>query len=870
MNRTFSYFFSIFLLSAFTVSASGQTFSNEVKEDTMKRPPVSRQQVVDQQTTIDYSRAFTNGRGVYVEWQMKVENAVAGYVIHRVDSAGKSLVSDEMVGGSAFRYGSFPAFGETYSFYDPEGGFETGYILEVIGMDGSKLISEVFTPHYLPELSVLTGRSYESFASEKKQHFGRLSESGLAMPKTLQKEIEVSSFAPDLNTHRWVISQPGVRIGVRKNGVYRVTRAQLQAGGFNVNSDHNLWQLYLEGNQQSIIVGNKGDYIEFIGRGIDRVESDTQMYFLINGPSAGKRILDRVAGPSRSTITSPSYRQTYVLKERTNYINTIRNGDAENYWGRVVTATPTTLNFSLTGVDFNRPNSAITIRFQGFSSGLHEVSMVLNGHNLGTVLSAGQIPFGSTHQIPTEFLVEGQNSLQMSSIGPSGDVSLFDLIQVTYDRKFLAQENKIESFTLNDRAANVTGFSSQNVRVFDTTYNGEPTLITNLQVVPDGGTFSVRLPGARERRFIAVDDASLLSPASIAPVNPEMLGIPTHGADLIIISYKDWMAQAEVWANYRRNQGFTVKVVEVSDIFDEFNYGVLSADSMKSFLNYAYHNWQLQPRYLLLLGDASFDSRNYQGFGFFNFVPVRIINTIFTETASDEFLADFNNNGLASMAVGRVAARNGQTITNVMNKVVHWESNLLPNPLTRGALFAFDFNDQSNDFEGMSNRLRQRLPADTPATMVFRGQENAQQTLINTMNTGKYIVNYSGHGSTGAWAATSFFANSTVPLLTNANNESIFVMLTCLNGFFHNLVNISLAENLVEATNGGAVAAWASTGLTTADVQEIMGQRFYQKIGDGDIPRLGDLITDAKTVIPGGMDVRLSWALIGDPMLKVR
>jgi hypothetical protein len=38
----------------------------------------------------------------------------------------------------------------------------------------------------------------------------------------------------------------------------------------------------------------------------------------------------------------------------------------------------------------------------------------------------------------------------------------------------------------------------------------------------------------------------------------------------------------------------------------------------------------------------------------------------------------------------------------------------------------------------------------------------------------------------------------------------------------------------------------------------------------GDIPRIGDLIRDAKSVLASGSDVRFSWAYFGDPMLKVR
>ena len=67
-----------------------------------------------------------------------------------------------------------------------------------------------------------------------------------------------------------------------------------------------------------------------------------------------------------------------------------------------------------------------------------------------------------------------------------------------------------------------------------------------------------------------------------------------------------------------------------------------------------------------------------------------------------------------------------------------------------------------------------------------------------------------------------------------------------------------------------AVSAWSSSGLTTPDIQEVMATRFYKQIGAGNITRLGDLINDAKTVISGGRDVKLSWVLLGDPMLKMK
>lgn len=355
-----------------------------------------------------------------------------------------------------------------------------------------------------------------------------------------------------------------------------------------------------------------------------------------------------------------------------------------------------------------------------------------------------------------------------------------------------------------------------------------------------------------------------------------MLKNPANEADLIIIAYKAWIAEAENWADYRRGQGFAVRVVEVSDIYDEFNYGVLSSDSIESFLFYAKNNWVNSPEYVLLLGDACYDSRNYEGTGFFNYVPTRIVNTVYSETGSDESLADFNNDGLAELAIGRVPIRSGQAASDVLAKVMSYERSLTA-PLNRGVLFAYDSFDANNnyDFKQISTRIANQLPTSTPIMMIGRSDtypppDTPQTILINTMNSGKYLINYSGHGSFGLWASTGFFSNGNVSQLINANNLSIYTMLTCLNGYFLTITSKSLSENLLETTGGGAVAVWASSGLTVPDPQEVLATRFYRQIGSGNITRIGDLVRDAKATVSGGSDVRLSWTLIGDPMLKVR
>jgi hypothetical protein len=843
-----------------------------------KRSSETKTKSSNAQTRFGSLRAYSDGAGVLIQWEMAAEKNNIGFTVSRTDGDGTRLVSKSLIPGSAAISGSAITSGEKYSFFDAEGDAQASYSVTSIQANGKSINSTSILPEYISDLRSIGSASSQELSRQvaDKKSNGSIISNRLELPKTIVNDIETNQLADDPVNHRFVISQPGVKIGVKKEGFYRVTRAELQSAGFNANGDSSLWQLYLAGVQQSIIVGpNNGDYIEFYGTGVDTPLADTRIYYLISGPAAGKRIESRIARPTAGTVTSPSYSQTFLQSERINYFSQVLNGSLQNYWGQPINSSfDTTVNFTLTNVDFASPNATLDVSFEGFSFDAHFVEVKINGQTLATANGNGRGPFSKLYTIPTSFLNEGANSLLFRMQNATS--SFFDTVKVGFARKFGATQNRLSFFTQNYRRASIEGFSSANIRVFDMTAEGSPALMTNLNVVQNGGTFGITMPAGRGRLLYAVENSGLMQAASLTQNDPTILATPNGVGDLIIISYKGWMTQAENWANYRRGQGFTVKVIEVSEIYDEFNYGVVNSLSIRNFLQYAASNWQVAPRYVLLLGDASYDARNYEGFGNNNFVPTHMVDTVYIETGSDDTLADFDNDGLAEMAVGRIPSRTAQGITNALAKVTAYEL-AARTMVAGGVLFASDQYDAANNynFQEINNRLRSHLPPAVPVMSVVRSDtppppDTPQTLLISSMNSGKYLVNYAGHGSLGAWANSSFFSSNNVPALTNASNQSIFTMLTCLNGYFLHANFKSLAENLLDSTNGGAVAAWASTGETTPDVQEIMATRFFIRISGGSIERLGDLINDAKTTIPGGVDVRLSWALIGDPMLKVR
>jgi hypothetical protein len=73
--------------------------------------------------------------------------------------------------------------------------------------------------------------------------------------------------------------------------------------------------------------------------------------------------------------------------------------------------------------------------------------------------------------------------------------------------------------------------------------------------------------------------------------------------------------------------------------------------------------------------------------------------------------------------------------------------------------------------------------------------------------------------------------------------------MNCLNGFFHDLYTTSLAEALLKGEQGGAVAVWASSGLTGASGQVVMNQELVRSLfGDHDLT-LGEAILQAKAAV---------------------
>ena len=101
---------------------------------------------------------------------------------------------------------------------------------------------------------------------------------------------------------------------------------------------------------------------------------------------------------------------------------------------------------------------------------------------------------------------------------------------------------------------------------------------------------------------------------------------------------------------HRASQGHQAALISIDDVYDEFSFGERSPHALKDFLARARTTWTVAPRYVVLAGDATFDPRDYPGFGFGDFVPTSLVDMteMELETASDDWFVDGNGEACRS------------------------------------------------------------------------------------------------------------------------------------------------------------------------------------------------------------------------------
>ena len=504
---------------------------------------------------------------------------------------------------------------------------------------------------------------------------------------------------------------------------------------------------------------------------------------------------------------------------------------------------------------------------QGATQGAHLIRVALNDAEIGAFEFNAQENHVATLSFNSALLREGDNTVKITS-GNSSDISVVDYVRLNYARRYLARGGSLSFTVPAGRAVRISGFSdADSVRALDITDPNNPQQLT-VTVTADRDGYGFSLPPSATPRIVRAFDrtsplAQALSVTRNALSNWHDYG---KGAQLVIVAPAQFRAAAENVAALRRQEGLQVVVVDIEDVYDEFNFGVAGSQALKDFFAYA-QTWSMPPRYALLFGDTTLDPRDYLGLGARNFVPTRHIDTALLETVSDDWLADFDNDGVPDMAIGRLPVRTAAQADAIAAKLTRYATENFS--AAQGMLLVSD-----SDFAAASAQLKNVLPAEQNTYSIERGSQpdaNVRENILTQINNGYRIVNYTGHGSVAVWTGAGLLRSDDAPQLTNGDHLSFFNMLTCLNGY-PDLVTENLAKSLLLAENGGAVGVWASSGLTESEPQVDMTSAMYKNLfvtPGGNKVRVGDAILAAKRNELDS-DVRQTWILYGDPTMRLQ
>ena len=821
-----------------------------------------------------------------LEWKTREEVRNLGFNVYREDPSGHHRLNPSLIAGSALILrGSQPQHGaKTYQWIDPQPAPGSIYWLEDVDLGGSRNShgpAELENSLPLASAGTVTApllTQINSFAVRAGS--AAASGTGAQVLTHLQRPMP----APDAVVQRVNLdNEPAVKISVQQEGWYRVSRAQLVGAGLDPRANARTLQLFAEGVEQPLLIlGNQSgalgpnDALEFYGTGIDTPYSGTRVYWLVWGRQNGKRI------PLVPALSSGSPRQaipaTAVREDRTTYFAALLNGeDQDNFFGDIVTSAPVDEQLDVIHSIASDLPVSLDVTLQGVTDAqAHSVSLVFNGTFLGNINFSNQANFKSSFAVDPGVVQDGANTVTITAIDGDNDVSLVQSIVLHYAHSFTADNDRLDMQVASGSQIHISGFTKGQIRVFDVT---NPLAIEQLHATVQssaaGFAIDFSVPGSpsanQPRQLLAVADDQLDSPSAMAFHARSNLQNWREGANEIIITHPDFIANLAPLVRLREEQGLSVKVVTIGEIFDAFNFGERSPYAVRAFLQGAVQHWRTRPQFVLLAGRASLDPRNYLGFGDLDFVPTRLIDTAALKTASDDWFTDFNQTGYATLATGRLPISTAADAELIISKIVGYEHGTSAGSWNQQALVVADQNIGAN-FSITANNVATTFAKSLVITKILGDQldpQTAKQQILDAINAGQALVNYTGHGSVEQWSFSDLLDDSNAAALQNGDKLPVFLIMDCLNGFFQDVYTVSLAQSLLLSQNGGAVAVWASSGFTDAGPQANMDISLTSLLASNPKLALGKAILAAKSAVTD-TDVRRTWILFGDPAMRIQ
>ncbi len=505
----------------------------------------------------------------------------------------------------------------------------------------------------------------------------------------------------------------------------------------------------------------------------------------------------------------------------------------------------------------------------------HEATVRINQAMINSHTWTGQNEklFQNQNPIANTYFTHGTNYLYISLSGNTvmGDREqvMLDWADVTYWREYKTSEDYIKFSKPSNRPNGLYQFQLEGFSTSDVSlYKIGSSVFSSLQIEPfntDGiAPWSVTFQDSvfsTSIQYYAVTESMKKLPKLIRMNYPSDLKNPNNSANVLLISPRQFINEegTQTLVSLWESEGHEVTIVDIQDIYDEFNSGIVSAEVIRDFAKYAYNNWS-GPRlqHLILLGEGVDDTRDSSPSRKYNLIPVKKTWTYkHGATASDNWFGCIVGEDIvADISIARLNVWTPQQILDYATKATRYRNEPLNNRLWNSHITLTaggKINDGNDIFSVQSERIRRKnIPDYYRVTRVFTTTQTVSGdyfggtfNLKDAINSGSTYVQFMGHGGGRVWADYNLFNFNDVATLNNTTYP-VFMSLACYASAFDTNGAASISEALVLQPNKGAIGTVGFSGLGYLDQDEDYGLAITEALFRHDFPTIGEALIFTK------------------------
>lgn len=748
------------------------------------------------------------------------------------------------------------------------------------------------------------------------------------------------------------------RLTIDQEGVYKVTYAELAAHGWPAGIGTSSISMTLSGEAVPLWIEDGGDgrfdgqdWIEFVGRhragehSYFNPHSPWNVYFLraeagsdgsrqtepsTSAVAQGLRMRSTAAetAETSSPATPPAYRRRLHLEEDLLLLRLPSNQSTQEtwFWQRLTQIDPEPYSMPLDLADLRATSdetATLRVHFRGWSRPAYELAAGEPHHRVevswrdglvGVAEWSGQEEDLFEVELSAAELERGLNTLtfqvpkrQMANGDPLIDVVMLNWVELDYprDRSVHPGQTRVTLPTDHSGAWTLEGPEADDSLLV---YSDEGTrLVLPLPAAVTGKVTPPFLLPTAARVMDVVSEGGYYRAHAIELDKPSNLATSDLQADYIMIAHSSLLEATKPLAQFHRRRGLTVALVDVQDVYDEFDHGLVGPQPIRDFIDHAFHHWQPPaPRFVLLVGDASWQTKGtpndasyadwaHQPWETMRFVknpstpyeapviaPRNLIPTGNSTTpqghaASDNwFVAVDGDDFYPDLAIGRLPVVEPAEVAAIVKKTIRYASNPPLGPWRRNLLW---ITNEEEQLQQQSDSLAALAGAEGFESMKVypqaqeAGNELHQEELRHAFDEGQLLVHFLGHGGRYIWRTGppdpdknhDLFTLEDLDQLHSTRRLPVVLSLTCYSAPFDHPLADSIGEKFLRLEDAGAIAVFAASWRNKPTLH--LSRSLLEELRKPS-PTLGEAIVAVKKGLRNRVLVE-TYNLLGDPALEL-